>query len=78
MDELGRTKGSVERTSPVNIAHNYNYQHADADVADDHHDVMMMVMKMTWLEQENITPGKLRGGTIVYLWFVTTSNSATD
>ena len=38
MDELGRTKGSVERTSPVNIAHNYNYQHADADVADDHHD----------------------------------------
>ena len=61
MDELGRTKGSVERTSPVNIAH--NYQHADADVADDHHVVVMrMVMKMTWLEQENITPGKLRGG----------------
>ena len=23
MDGLGRTKGSVERTSPVNIAHNY-------------------------------------------------------
>ena len=74
MDELGRTKGSVERTSPVNIAHNYNYQHAD-----DHHVVVVrIVMKITWLEQENITPGKLRGGTIVYLWFVTTSNSATD
>ena len=58
MDELGRTKESVERTSPVNIAHNYNYQHAD-----DHHVVVMrIVMKITWLKQEKITPGKVRGG----------------
>ena len=39
MDELGRTKESVERTSPVNIAHNYNYQDgADCDDDDDDSD----------------------------------------
>ena len=34
MDGRGRTKGSAERTSPVNIAHNYNYQDG-ADCDDD-------------------------------------------
>ena len=39
MDGRGRTKGLAERTSPVNIAHNYNYQDgADCDDDDDDDD----------------------------------------
>ena len=42
MDGRGRTKGSAERTSPVNIAHNYNYQDG-ADCNDDDDEILLKV-----------------------------------
>ena len=45
MDGRGRTKGSVERTSPVNIAHNYKYQDG-ADCDDDDDDEILLKVGM--------------------------------